>query len=64
MGQKCVSSSPLGSPATMKKMLDFSIRHNIQPETEIFNMSKVNDAIEILRTKKPAHRLVLKSDFK
>ncbi len=63
MGQKSVSSSPLGSPAVMKMMLEFSVRHHIQPETEVFGMSMVNDAMEVLRTKKPSYRLVLKNDF-
>jgi hypothetical protein len=31
--------------------------------TEAFPMSKVNDALEKLRTGKPGHRIVLENDF-
>jgi uncharacterized zinc-type alcohol dehydrogenase-like protein len=63
MGQKSISASPLGSPATTARMLDFSARHGIAPKTEVFPMSEVNDALKKLETDKPAHRLVLQNDF-
>ena len=63
IGQRSVGGSPLGSPATMVSMLDFAARHGIEPVTEIFPMSKVNDALEKLRTGKPGHRIVLQNDF-
>jgi len=63
MGQKSVSASPLGSPATTAKMLDFCARHAIAPTTELFPMSKVNDAMEHLRAGKARYRIVLKNDF-
>ena len=62
MGQKSVSGSPLGSPTTTKLMIDFCARHNIAPVTETFPMSKVNDAIEHLRSGKARYRVVLKND--
>ena len=63
-GQKSISASPLGSPATIISMLDFCGRHNIEPVTERFPMSKVNEALEKLRSGKPRYRLVLENDFK
>jgi uncharacterized zinc-type alcohol dehydrogenase-like protein len=63
-GQRSVSGSPLGSPATMLKMLEFCARHGIKPTTELFPMSKVNDAMEHLRAGKARYRIVLQNDFK
>ncbi|MEA5471406.1 NADPH-dependent aldehyde reductase Ahr [Spirulina sp. 06S082] len=60
LGQKSISASPLGSPATTQKMLEFSTRHNIEPITETFPFEEVNAAIEKLRNGKPRYRLVLK----
>lgn len=58
-GQKSVSSSPTGSPSTMRRMLDFCARHDIRPQTESFPLSAVNDALEHLRAGKARYRLVL-----
>ncbi len=63
IGQRSFGGSPLGSPATMASMLEFAARHGIEPVTEAFPMSTVNDAIEKLRTGKPGHRIVLENDF-
>jgi uncharacterized zinc-type alcohol dehydrogenase-like protein len=63
IGQKSIGGSPLGSPATMATMLEFAARHGIGPVTETFPMSKVNDAVEKLRTGKPRFRLVLENDL-
>ncbi|MBT8037959.1 MAG: NAD(P)-dependent alcohol dehydrogenase [Verrucomicrobiae bacterium] len=60
-GRKSVSGSPLGSPATVAKMLDFCARHDIAPVTETFPMDDVNAAIDHLRAGKARHRIVLKS---
>jgi len=62
-GQKSISGSPVGSPATQAKMLDFSARHGIAPVIEKFPMSRVNDAIEHLRSGKARYRIVLENDF-
>jgi uncharacterized zinc-type alcohol dehydrogenase-like protein len=59
MGQKSVSGSPLGSPATTAAMLDFCARHAIAPQTETFPLSKVNEAIAHLRAGKARYRVVL-----
>ena len=58
IGQKSLSSSPLGSIATTRQMLAFCARHNIAPKVETFPMASINDAFEKLR-QAPAHRLVL-----
>ena len=63
IGQKSFGGSPLGSPATIGSMLEFAARHGIEPLTEVFPMSKVNDALERLRAGKPRYRIVLENDF-
>jgi uncharacterized zinc-type alcohol dehydrogenase-like protein len=63
-GQKSLSGSPLGSPATIQIMLDFCARHAIEPIVEMFPMSKVNEAFEHLRAGKARYRIVLENDFK
>lgn len=60
MGQKSISASPLGSPATTAKMLNFAARHNIAPTVEVFKFNQVNEAMEKLRNGKPRYRIVLK----
>ena len=62
-GQKSVSGSPLGSPATTSQMLEFCARHEIAPEVERFPMSKINDAFEHLHAGKARYRIVLDADF-
>lgn len=63
IGQKSVSGSPLGSPATINQMLEFCARHSILPVTEEFAMSEINDAFEHLKAGKARYRIVLRSDF-
>lgn len=63
VGQKSVSGSPLGSPATINQMLEFCARHSILPVTEEFAMSDVNNAFEHLEAGKARYRIVLKADF-
>jgi len=62
-GQKSLSGSPLGSPATTAAMLDFAARHRIEPTTEFFPMSKVNDAFEHLKSGRARYRIVLENDL-
>lgn len=61
-GQKSISGSPTGSPTAIDKMLDFTARHSIAPIIETFPMSKVNDALEHLRSGKARYRIVLVND--
>lgn len=63
LGQKSVSGSPLGSPATVNQMLEFCNRHNIAAVTEEFAMSDVNAAFEHLKSGDARYRIVLKADF-
>ena len=62
-GQKSVSGSPIGSPATVAQMLAFCARHGIAPQVERFPMSRVNDALDHLRAGKARYRIVLDADF-
>jgi uncharacterized zinc-type alcohol dehydrogenase-like protein len=63
MGQKSVSGSPTGSPATIATMLEFAARHQISPQVEHFAMSQVNEALEHLAAGKARYRIVLDADF-
>lgn len=63
LGQRSVSASPLGSPATTAQMLDFCARHDIAAVTENFGMSQVNEALAHLESGKARYRIVLKNDF-
>lgn len=62
-GQKSVTGSPTGSPSALDQMLAFSARHGVAPVTEMYPMSKVNDAMEHLRAGKARYRLVLENDI-
>jgi len=62
-GNKSIGASPLGSPVTTQKMLDFSARHEIKPQIEILPMSEINAAMKKLHDESPAHRIVLQNDF-
>lgn len=61
--QNSISGSPLGSPATTRRMLEFCARHGIETVTEVFPMSKANEALERLKSGKARYRLVLTNDF-
>ncbi|MGL5080275.1 MAG: NADPH-dependent aldehyde reductase Ahr [Microcoleaceae cyanobacterium] len=60
LGQKSISGSPLGSPTTTAEMLNFAARHGIEPMTETFALSEVNEAIAHLESGKARYRIVLK----
>lgn len=62
-GSKSISGSPTGSPTAISTMLEFCARHAVAPITELFPMSKVNDAMEHLRSGKARYRIVLVNDF-
>ncbi len=63
MAQRSISGSPMGSPATTRKMLEFCCRHGIQPQIETYPMSQVNEALAHLRAGKARYRIVLENDF-
>lgn len=58
--QRTVSGSPVGSPATIKTMLEFAARHQIEAVTETFKFSEINQAIQKLRDGNAHYRIVLK----
>ncbi len=60
--QKSISASPLGSPATVETMLSFAARHEIAPTIETFPFSKVNEAMDHLRSGNARYRIVLTHD--
>ncbi len=58
-----ITGSDTGTPTTLKYLLEFAARLQIQPQIEIFPMSQINQAIEHLKSGKARYRIVLKSDF-
>jgi alcohol/geraniol dehydrogenase (NADP+) len=62
MQQRAVSGSPVGAPATIASMLEFAARHDIAPVAERFPMSKVNDAMDRLRSGQARYRIILDRD--
>lgn len=60
LAQRSVSGSPVGSPATIRKMLDFANQHNIEPVTEFYSFNDINEALDRLREGKAHYRVVLK----
>ena len=57
--QRSLSGSPVGSPATIARMLEFAARHGIQPVTEIFRFDQANEALDRLRSGRARYRIVL-----
>jgi uncharacterized zinc-type alcohol dehydrogenase-like protein len=58
VGQKSLSSSPLGSIATTRKMIEFCARHDIVPNIETYPMTEINLAFERVEQSPPL-RVVL-----
>jgi len=63
VGQRSISSSPIGPPVAIADMLDFAALHNITPKTEHFPMSQINKAFEHLEAGKARYRIILDADF-
>lgn len=59
LAQRSVSGSPVGSPATIEKMLGFANLHQIKPLVELYPMSKINEAFDHLKSGKARYRIVL-----
>jgi uncharacterized zinc-type alcohol dehydrogenase-like protein len=57
--QLSVSSSPVGSPATIREMLRFCARHGIAPVTEPFAFDQINEAMDHLESGRARYRVVL-----
>lgn len=62
MGQRSISGSPVGSPATIESMLAFANLHKIKPQVETYPMSKINDAFDHLKSGKAKYRIVLSNE--
>ncbi|MHA3061856.1 NADPH-dependent aldehyde reductase Ahr [Acinetobacter sp. ANC 4636] len=62
-GAKSITGSPTGSPAALRRLLNFAARKNIAPQIELFPMSQINDAIARLHSGQVRYRVVLKADF-
>lgn len=62
-GQRSISSSPAGPPATVGTMLAFCARHNIAPVVEEFPMNSANEAFEHLEAGQARYRIVLKNNL-
>ena len=60
MGQRSVSGSPVGSPATIAKMLEFAKQHDIQPVVEMYDFKDINQAIARVESGQARYRVVLK----
>lgn len=58
-GQYSLSGSPVGSPANIARMLEFSARHGIKAVTEHFDFAEVNRALEHLESGQARYRVVL-----
>ncbi|MEO6146930.1 MAG: NAD(P)-dependent alcohol dehydrogenase [Sulfuriferula sp.] len=59
MAQRSISGSPVGSPLTIAKMLDFAKRHHVKPVIEKYSFDNINEAIKRLRSGKAHYRIVL-----
>lgn len=59
-GRKSISGSPVGSPKNIIKMLEFSAKHKIYPEIELFDFSEINAAIEKVKKNEIRYRAVVK----
>ena len=62
MGQRSVSGSPVGSPATIAQMLEFAQRHEIKPIVQSYKFEQVNEALDQLRSGDVRYRLVLERE--
>ena len=58
-GQRSISGSPVGSPATIESMLEFARLHHIKPQVETYPMSKINEAFDHLKSGNARYRIVL-----
>ena len=57
--QLSISSSPVGSPATIQQMLEFAKLHEIKPWVEKYSFDQINEAVDRLRSGKTHYRIVL-----
>ena len=60
LGQRSISGSPVGSPASLEAMLDFAAQHKIKPAIETYHFTQVNQALAKLASGEARYRIVLK----
>jgi len=60
LGQRSISGSPVGSPASLVAMLDFAAQHKIKPAIETYHFAQVNQALAKLACGEARYRIVLK----
>jgi uncharacterized zinc-type alcohol dehydrogenase-like protein len=58
-GQRVISGSDIGSPATIREMLAFAAKHGIGAEVETLPMAEVNFALQRVRENRVRYRMVL-----
>jgi uncharacterized zinc-type alcohol dehydrogenase-like protein len=63
LAQSSISVSPGGSRGAMRRMLEFSAHHRIEPDVQHFPMSQINEAIAYVEAGKAHYRVVLDADF-
>lgn len=61
-GRRRITSSVIGSRATIRNMLDFAARHGIRAQTEVMPLAEVNAAIAKVRHNKARYRMVLRTN--
>jgi D-arabinose 1-dehydrogenase-like Zn-dependent alcohol dehydrogenase len=65
LSQVKVAGSNIGSPATLRKMFDFAVEHDIgtkkspSPYIQKYNMDDINQALPDFKAGKPRYRFVL-----
>ncbi len=62
-GDRSISGSSTDNPSELRKLMKFAGRSKVTPTTELFPMSKINDALQHVRDGKSRYRVVLKADF-
>ncbi len=62
-GDRSISGSATGSPHELRSLMKLAGRAKVQPQIELYPMSKINEAIQHVRDGKARYRVVLKSDF-
>lgn len=59
LGQRSISGSPVGSPGSLKTMLDFAAQHKIKPAIETYRFAQANQALAKLASGEARYRIVL-----
>ena len=57
--RRSITGSPTSSPASLRKMVEFCVRHDIKPRVEHLPMHQINQAIERLHHGDVRYRFVL-----